>query len=109
MYEVGRVCVKLAGKDAGKKVVVVENVDDAFVIIDGPVKRKRCNVKHLEALGDLLKIKKGASSEEIKNLLKVPEKKSKEKKEKPRKVRKVKEKKEVKKVKKKKVKKVKEK
>ena len=48
MIDIGRICVKTAGKDAGKPVVVVEQVDNSFVIIDGQVKRKRCNIKHLE-------------------------------------------------------------
>ena len=35
MLEVGRLCIKLAGRDAGKKAVVVENIDSNFVLIDG--------------------------------------------------------------------------
>lgn len=65
MIEIGRACMKTAGRDAGKVVVVVDKVDDNFVIIDGNVKRKRCNVTHLEPLQDLLKIKKGASTEDV--------------------------------------------
>jgi len=104
MYDVGKLCVKIAGKDAGKTVVIVDKVDSNFVIIDGPIKRKRCNVKHLEPLGEIIKIKKGASSEEVKGLvegkIKIREKKPRKAGEKPRKQRKVKEKKEVKKEKK---------
>lgn len=65
MIEIGRVCMKIAGRDAGKMVVVVDKVDDNFVMIDGNVKRKRCNVAHLEPLQEVLKIKKGASREEV--------------------------------------------
>jgi large subunit ribosomal protein L14e len=100
MYEVGRLCVKIAGKDAGKTVIIVDRMDDKFVIIDGSVKRKRCNVKHLEPLGEIVKIKKGASTEEIKKLLegkiKIPEKKPRKAGERPRKQRKVKKGKEIK-------------
>ncbi|MEM0358726.1 MAG: 50S ribosomal protein L14e [Candidatus Hadarchaeales archaeon] len=47
----GRVCVKLAGKEAGRKCVVVEVLDDTYVVVVGKgVKRRRCNVKHLEPL-----------------------------------------------------------
>lgn len=65
MLDVGRLCIKIAGKDAGKMVVVVDKVDATFVLIDGPIKRKRCNINHLEPLGQELKIKKGASRVEI--------------------------------------------
>lgn len=71
MFEVGRVCVKLAGREAGRKAVVVEQIDKNFVLVDSPwIKRRRCNVKHLEPLDVVLKIKKGASKEEIEKALK---------------------------------------
>ncbi len=71
MFEVGRVCVKLAGREAGRKAVVVEQIDKNFVLVDSPwVKRRRCNVKHLEPLDVVVKIKKGASSEEVEKALK---------------------------------------
>lgn len=66
MIEVGRVCMKIAGRDSGKTVVVVEKIDDNFVIIDGNVKRKRCNITHLEPLQQVLNIKKGATTDDIK-------------------------------------------
>jgi len=65
MIETGRTAIKIAGRDAGKIVVIVERVDDNFVIIDGNVKRRRCNIAHLEPLQEVLKIKKGASTEEV--------------------------------------------
>lgn len=65
MFEVGQICVKLAGKDAGKTVVIVENVDHNFVVIDGPVKRKRCNIDHLEPIGKTMDIKEKASHEQV--------------------------------------------
>jgi len=71
MFEVGRVCVKLAGREAGKKAIVVEQIDKNFVLVDSPwIKRRRCNVKHLEPLDVVLNIKKGASKEEIEKALK---------------------------------------
>jgi len=66
----GQLAVKIAGKDAGKTVVVIDNVDDNFVMIDGQVKRKRCNVMHLEPLEKEIKIKKNAPHEEIVNAFK---------------------------------------
>jgi large subunit ribosomal protein L14e len=65
MIEIGRVCMKIAGRDAGKPVIVVDKIDDNFVIIDGNVKRKRCNIAHLEPLQEVLKIKKGADTNEV--------------------------------------------
>ena len=41
MIDVGRVCVKIAGRDAGKKAVVVEKIDSNFVLIDGQTRRRR--------------------------------------------------------------------
>ncbi len=65
MIDIGRICVKLAGREAGKYCVVVEKIDDNFVLIDGQVRRKRCNILHLEPTEKMLKIKKGASHSEI--------------------------------------------
>lgn len=65
MIELGRICMKTSGRDAGKIVVVVDRIDDNFVIIDGNVKRKRCNITHLEPLQGKLEIKKGADTSEV--------------------------------------------
>jgi large subunit ribosomal protein L14e len=68
--EIGRVCVKIAGREAGKKCVVVEKVDKNFVVIDSPfVKRRRCNIRHLEPLDIVVDIKEGASSKEVEEAL----------------------------------------
>ncbi len=70
MIEVGRLCVKLAGRDAGLKCVIVEVIDDNYVLIDGQTRRRKCNVNHLEPLKQLVKIKKGASRAEVKKAFK---------------------------------------
>jgi large subunit ribosomal protein L14e len=68
--EIGRVCVKLAGHEAGKRCVVVEVLDDTYVVVAGlGVKRRRCNIKHLEPTDKKLDIPKGASDEEVKRAL----------------------------------------
>ncbi|MDO5826312.1 MAG: 50S ribosomal protein L14e [Methanosphaera sp.] len=47
--EKGRVCVKIAGRESGKKCVIVDVIDENFVeIVGNEVKNKRCNIKHLE-------------------------------------------------------------
>lgn len=63
--ELGRLCVKLAGRDAGKVAVVVDHLEKDIVLIDGNVRRRKCNTKHLEPLDMVLKIKKGASHSEV--------------------------------------------
>lgn len=90
MIEIGRVCVKIAGRDAGNYCAIVEVLDKNYVMIDGNVRRKKCNVKHLEPLDKLLKIKAKALTEDVleamkKEGLEVKEKKkaTKTKKEKP--------------------------
>lgn len=77
--EVGRVCVKLSGREAGRKCVIVDLVDKTFVLVTGPksvtgVKRRRANTNHVEPLAEKLEIKRGASDEEIEGVLKLSDK-----------------------------------
>jgi large subunit ribosomal protein L14e len=67
--EIGRICVKLVGREAGRKCVVVDLADKSFVLITGPksvtgVKRRRVNISHIEPLQDRLEVKRGVSDEE---------------------------------------------
>jgi len=96
MLELGRLCVKTAGRDAGKKAVVIGILDEKYVMIDGETRRRKCNIAHLEPLDTQIDIKKDAPHEEVTKAfdkigLKARETKSKEKKERPKKVRKKKE------------------
>ena len=73
--EVGRVCVKVAGREAGRKCVIVDVMDKSFVVITGPktvtgIKRRRANVNHIEPLQDRVEIKRGAADEEVVETLK---------------------------------------
>ena len=68
--DIGRVCVKLLGREAGKKCLVVDIVDKNFVLITGPkqlngVRRRRVNVSHIEPTERKADIKRGASDEEL--------------------------------------------
>ena len=63
--EIGRLCVKLAGRDAGKKCVIVDVLKDNFVMIDGATRRRKCNILHLEPLAQMIQIKKGASHADV--------------------------------------------
>lgn len=98
MMDIGRVCVKTAGKDAGKTVVVVEKLDSHFVMIDGPIKRKRCNIFHLEPTAKLITLKDKAPHADVVKAFKqlgieLTEKKSKTSKgPRPRRQKKIKEK-----------------
>jgi large subunit ribosomal protein L14e len=68
--EVGRICVKIAGREAGRKCVIVDLIDENFVLVTGPkqisgVKRRKVNIKHVEPTDKLIKISRGASDEEV--------------------------------------------
>jgi large subunit ribosomal protein L14e len=65
MMEIGRLCVKIAGRDAGKRCVVVDVLADGQVMIDGETRRRKCNILHLEPTREVLKLKKGASHAEV--------------------------------------------
>lgn len=65
MYEIGRVCIKTAGRDAKNPCVIVDKMENGYVLIDGNVRRRKCNIKHLEPLDIILKIKKDAKNEEV--------------------------------------------
>ena len=62
---IGKVCVKLTGREAGKSCVIIDNLDDNFVLIDGNVKRRKCNIDHLEFTDKILPIKKDASTTDV--------------------------------------------
>jgi len=70
IFDIGRVCVKTAGREAGRKCVVVDIIDDNFVLVTGPkhltgVKRRRANVRHLEPTPHKVNVARGASDEEV--------------------------------------------
>lgn len=97
MIEVGRLCIKLAGRDAGLKCVVVEVLDKNFVMVDGQTRRRKCNIIHLEPLDEVVKIKAKASHDDVvsefkKLKIETGETKPKKAAERPRKARKKKEK-----------------
>jgi large subunit ribosomal protein L14e len=73
--EVGRICLKLAGRETGKKCVIIDVMDKSFVLITGPkkltsVKRRRVNINHVKPLQDKIEIPRGASDEEVATILK---------------------------------------
>lgn len=54
LAEVGRVCIKKFGRDAGARAVITKVIDSKFVsIVTGERKNeRRCNVRHLEFLNE---------------------------------------------------------
>ena len=63
MIEPGRVVLKIAGREAGKYAIIVEKMNDSFVLITGPksvtgVKRRKCNIDHIEPTENKLEIDK---------------------------------------------------
>ncbi|MFT4303238.1 MAG: hypothetical protein ACMXYG_01620 [Candidatus Woesearchaeota archaeon] len=94
MFEIGNVCVKIAGRDGGKICCVVSKIDSKTVLIDGETRRRKCNINHLEITDKTAKIKENATTQEIVKALNdinlnVKEKtnKSKTSKPRPRKIR----------------------
>ena len=68
--DVGQICVKLTGREAGKKCIIVDIIDRNFVLLTGPkqvngVKRRRVNINHIEPTGKKVNIKRGQSDEEV--------------------------------------------
>ena len=73
--EVGRVCVKVAGRESGRKCVIVDVMDKSFVVVTGPkkvtgVKRRRVNINHVAPTEDVIPIKRGASDDEVAQMIK---------------------------------------
>jgi large subunit ribosomal protein L14e len=57
--------MKIAGRDAGKVCVVIDKLDDNYVMIDGQTRRRKCNIGHLEMIEKEVKVKKNASNKEV--------------------------------------------
>lgn len=68
--EIGRICVKLNGREAGRKCVVIDVIDKNFALVTGPfkisgVKRRRVNVNHIEPTELKVDVKKGDDDEKV--------------------------------------------
>ncbi len=73
MLELGRIVLKIAGREAGKYAVIIDNIDDNFVLITGPktitgVKRRKCNIDHIEPTEHKFNINPKADDTSIENL-----------------------------------------
>ncbi len=70
VFDIGRICVKVAGREAGRKCVIVDIIDENYVLVTGPknltgVKRRRANIKHLEPLPYKINIQRGTDDEGV--------------------------------------------
>ena len=68
--QIGRVIVKTSGREAGKKGVIVNIIDPNYVLLTGPksltsVRRRKCNIKHLEPTDKIVSVKRDATDEEV--------------------------------------------
>jgi large subunit ribosomal protein L14e len=75
MLEPGRIVLKIAGREAGKYAVIVDSVKDNFVLITGPksitgVKRRKCNIDHIEPTEHKFDIESNVDDVSIENLWK---------------------------------------
>ena len=72
--EVGRICIKTRGREAGRRCVIVDIIDRNFVLVTGPkdvtgVRRRRVNMSHLKPTEEKIEISRGASDDEVRAAL----------------------------------------
>ena len=64
--EIGSVCIKLCGREAGEKAVVIGKVDEKYVSVMGPkVRKRKCNIAHLFPTGKTIKVTKSVTQKEL--------------------------------------------
>ena len=68
--QIGRIIVKTNGREAGKKAVIVDLINQNYVLVTGPkeltsVRRRKCNVMHLEPTDKLVSVKRDASDGDV--------------------------------------------
>lgn len=63
--EIGRLAVKIAGRDAGRECLIIKKLDKNHVLVDGNTRRRKCNISHIEILSQRAKIKEDAPHEEV--------------------------------------------
>ena len=67
VIEMGRICVKIAGRDAGERCVITKVIDGNMVIIQnaGRKKERKCAIKHLEPTPKTVDVKDKAAVEKV--------------------------------------------
>ncbi|MBN1786199.1 MAG: 50S ribosomal protein L14e [Candidatus Methanofastidiosa archaeon] len=70
VVEKGRIATKLLGREAGKVCAIVERIDRNFVMVVGPeVRKRRCNIRHLELHNKVLQMPENATDDDYINEL----------------------------------------
>ncbi len=75
IIDLGRLCIKTAGREKGRLCVVISNPQGGKVMITGARKyymcrRRLCNIKHLMPTRYKIDIQENASDEEVEKKLK---------------------------------------
>jgi len=76
--DMGRICLKIKGRERGMRCIIVDIIDRNHVLVTGPkdmtgVRRRRVNINHLEFLDEKVNIGKNASDEEVRAALEQPQ------------------------------------
>lgn len=71
VYDIGRICVKTMGREAGYYCIIVDIIDKNYLLVDGlQVRRRRVNYKHIEPTKDVIDIHKGADHNAVEAAIK---------------------------------------
>ena len=78
LYETGRICIKISGRETGSYCVIIGKGDGKYVNITGPknisgVRRRPCNIRHLEPLEIKIEISEGAEDDTVEKALEAAE------------------------------------
>ncbi len=65
MFDVGRICLKTAGRDAGNFCMVIKKLELPYVIVEGYTRRKKVNIRHLEPTDKVVEISEEATREKV--------------------------------------------
>lgn len=72
-FEIGRICVKTAGRETAMKAVVLGFVDKNFVLVTGAgvsgVRRRKANLKHLIPIDQKVDITENAADDAVSKAL----------------------------------------
>ena len=68
--QIGRIIVKTNGREAGKKGVIIDVINQNYVLVVGSksltgVRRRKCNIRHIEPTDKVLSLKRDASDEDV--------------------------------------------
>jgi large subunit ribosomal protein L14e len=64
MFQIGRVCYKIAGRDSNLPCVVID-VTKEGILVDGATRRRVVNPLHIEPTTQVLKVSKSATTQDV--------------------------------------------